>query len=200
MCLISYFGLGEAQWKREDCQFPLDQSNFSHFLVGIEGELNLERNLFVQEVILSLAGRRPHHIRHSVTILLTVTGTIPTSSTSSDPSFCSTSMNTIAVRPASWPDNDKPNAVSIPPPRLPCTSRAYNSRIFKMNRGVRVKMGTVCRMGSNISCHPPVGKYAEKLNTSIRAKSKILRRKVAIRSVGVFRARMAAKKIEERRK
>ena len=27
-----------------DCQFPLDQSNFSHFLVGIEDELNLEKN------------------------------------------------------------------------------------------------------------------------------------------------------------
>ena len=47
-------------------------------------------------------------------------------------------------------------------------------------------MGTVCRMGSNINCHPPVGKYAEKLNTLIRAKSKILRWKVTISSVGDF--------------
>ena len=83
--------------------------------------------------------------------------------------FCPAPANTIAV----VPDDDKPKPVSIPPSRLPLASRAYKPRIHKMNRGVRVYMGTYSKMTNGIPCHP-VGVVPPTDNTLIRLNRKTL--------------------------
>ena len=99
-------------------------------------------------------------------------------------SFCTTSANAIAV-PALPLDDDKPKPLSIPPPQLPGTSRAANSRRPMMNRGIRVIMGTYCTGANTISCHPANLRFPQAANSLTRLNRKMLQRIVRL-EIGLF--------------